>query len=136
MLLVRRNRGTGADCQRGRGNGLAVERDRGSNLVVTLAGQGASAPFIATGSHLDTVPRGGNYDGAADVVPGLLSLLALKANDTKPPRSIKLIALRGEESAWFGKSWTGSHALLGRLRPADLALGRFDIGRPLREYLL
>lgn len=116
-------------------HGLAVERDRGSNLIVTLPGRDPAAPFIATGSHLDTVPRGGNYDGAAGVVAGLLSLLALQASAIQPPRSIKLIALRGEESAWFGKSWIGSHALLGRLRPSDLALRRFDTGRPLRDCL-
>jgi len=115
--------------------GLPVERDRVGNLVVTLAGRNASAPFIATGSHLDTVPRGGNYDGAAGVVAGLLALLAIRESGVKPPRPVKLIALRGEESAWFGKSWIGSHALLGRLKPADLALGRIDTGRPLREYL-
>ena len=116
-----------------REHGLQVERDRVGNLVVTLEGTEREAPFIATGSHLDSVPRGGNYDGAAGVVAGLLALISLK--EAKPRRTIKLIALRGEESAWFGKSWIGSHALLGRLKPADLALGRVDTGRPLRDYL-
>jgi N-carbamoyl-L-amino-acid hydrolase len=118
-----------------REHGLPVERDRVGNLVVTLEGEDREAPFIATGSHLDSVPRGGNYDGAAGVVAGLLALISIKSSGAKPPRTVKLIALRGEESAWFGKSWIGSHALLGRLKPSDLALGRFDTGRPLREYL-
>ena len=116
-------------------NELPVERDRVGNLVVTLEGEDREAPFIATGSHLDSVPRGGNYDGAAGVVAGLLALISIRCSNRRPRRTVKLIALRGEESAWFGKSWIGSHALLGRLRPADLALGRFDTGRPLREYL-
>src|ERR1039458_10149967 len=43
--------------------GLHAERDRVGNLIVTLPGLEPSKPFIATGSHLDSVPRGGNYDG-------------------------------------------------------------------------
>ena len=116
-------------------HGLEVERDRVRNLVVTLPGAAPSAPFVATGSHLDSVPRGGNYDGAAGVVAGLLALLTIKKSGVVPPRTLKLFALRGEESAWFGKSWIGSHALFGRLTEADLALTRFDTGRPLRAYL-
>lgn len=116
-------------------HGLPCERDRVGNLVVTLAGRDPAAPFMATGSHLDSVPRGGNYDGAAGVVAGLLALISMKLSGVTPPRTVKLIALRGEESAWFGKSWIGSHALLGRLKPGELARERVDTGRPLRAYL-
>lgn len=116
-------------------HGLDVQRDRVRNLVVTLPGTDARAPFVATGSHLDTVPRGGNYDGAAGVVAGLLALVSIRLRGIVPPRTLRLIALRGEESAWFGKSWIGSHALFGRLTASDLARKRFDTGRPLRAYL-
>jgi N-carbamoyl-L-amino-acid hydrolase len=116
-------------------HGLAVEHDRARNLVVTLPGRDPAAPFIATGSHLDSVPRGGNYDGAAGVVGGLLALVSLKLGGIVPPRTLKLIALRGEESAWFGKSWIGAHALFGLLTQNDLARPRVDTGRPLRAYL-
>ena len=115
--------------------GLLVEYDRVRNLVVTLPGEDAGKPFMATGSHLDSVPRGGNYDGAAGVVAGLLALIGLRRLGIQPPRTVKLFALRGEESAWFGKSWIGSHALFGLLTEADLARPRFDNGRPLRAYL-
>jgi len=114
--------------------GLHTERDRAGNLVVTLPGREPLQSFIATGSHLDSVPRGGNYDGAAGVVAGLLALICLKRQGIVPPRTIKLFALRGEESAWFGKSWIGSHALFGLLSEADLARTRFDSERPLRDY--
>lgn len=116
-------------------NGLKVERDRARNLVVTLPGRDAAAPFVATGSHLDSVPRGGNYDGAAGVVAGLLALVAMKMLGVTPARTVKLIALRGEESAWFGKSWIGSNALFGLLTEKDLARPRFDTGRLLRACL-
>ena len=116
-------------------NGLEVGHDRARNLIVTLPGQAPHAPFIATGSHLDSVPRGGNYDGAAGVIAGLLALIHLKRKNVTPARTIKLIALRGEESAWFGKSWIGSHALFGLLTESDLARPRYDNQRPLRAYL-
>src|SRR4051812_13159548 len=54
-----------------RAAGLETEHDRAGNLVVTLAGRESEKPFLATGSHLDSVPRGGNYDGAAGVIAGL-----------------------------------------------------------------
>ncbi len=116
-------------------HGFTVEHDRARNLVVTLPGTTPDLPFIATGSHLDSVPRGGNYDGAAGVIAGLLALVCLRRQNLTPARTIKLMALRGEESAWFGKSWIGAHALFGLLNDSDLARPRYDNGRPLRAYL-
>jgi N-carbamoyl-L-amino-acid hydrolase len=118
-----------------RSEGLRVERDAAANLVVTLPGHQDDLPFVAVGSHLDSVPRGGNYDGAAGVVAGLLALTTLRRQNIVPPRTVKLFALRGEESAWFGKSWIGSHALFGLLTAADLAQARADTGRTLGESL-
>jgi N-carbamoyl-L-amino-acid hydrolase len=118
-----------------RAEGLTVERDRAANLAVTLPGQGDKAPFIAIGSHLDSVPCGGNYDGAAGVVAGVLALALLKRGAITPPRTVRVLALRGEESAWFGKSWLGSHALLGLLTATDLAQRRADSGRTLVDHL-
>ena len=55
------------------------------------------------GSHLDAVPQGGNYDGSAGVIAGVVCLARMRAEGVIPPRTLKVIALRGEESAWFGK---------------------------------
>src|SRR5690348_2918143 len=44
--------------------GLAVRRDAAANLVIELPGKDPDAPCIVCGSHLDSVPQGGNYDGA------------------------------------------------------------------------
>jgi len=59
--------------------GLETSRDAGANLVVTLPGSEPDLPFLACGSHLDSVPQGGNFDGAAGVVAGLavLGVIAL-----------------------------------------------------------
>ncbi len=58
--------------------GLEVSIDAIGNLMMTLPGRDRSAPRIIIGSHLDSVPQGGNYDGAAGVVAGLCILSALK----------------------------------------------------------
>ncbi|MDE1967936.1 MAG: Zn-dependent hydrolase [Alphaproteobacteria bacterium] len=102
--------------------GLETGFDAAANLVVTLPGRDADKPFIAIGSHLDSVPQGGNYDGAAGVVAGLLILMRMKAERVVSPRTVKLIAMRGEESAWYGKTCVGSHALFGGLTEQDLML--------------
>jgi beta-ureidopropionase / N-carbamoyl-L-amino-acid hydrolase len=102
--------------------GLPTERDAGANLVVTLEGTEPQLPFLACGSHLDSVPQGGNYDGGAGVVAGLTILAGFKATGLRPRRSLKLFGLRGEESARFGKAYMGSSALFGRLSAADLAV--------------
>ncbi|MGQ0750178.1 MAG: Zn-dependent hydrolase [Betaproteobacteria bacterium] len=115
--------------------GLDVARDGMCNLVISLPGREKSAPFLATGSHLDSVPRGGNYDGAAGVAAGLLALAHLRRLGVAPLRTIKAYALRGEESAWFGTSWIGSRGLFGLITESDLARPRCDNGRSLRDCL-
>lgn len=102
--------------------GLETSFDAAANLVVTLPGRDGDKPFIAIGSHLDSVPQGGNYDGAAGVVAGLLTLMRMKEERIVPPRTVKLIAMRGEESAWYGKTCVGSYALFGGLTEQDLML--------------
>ncbi len=115
--------------------GLRTERDAGANLVVTLQGSEPALPFLACGSHVDSVPQGGNYDGAAGVVAGLVVLAAFKEEGRKPRRTIKLYALRGEESARFGKACVGSNALFGKLTAADLAMQASDTDRTLGECM-
>lgn len=118
-----------------RAAGLSSERDAGANLVVTLPGRDTKLPFIACGSHLDSVPQGGNYDGAAGVIAGLLALRRMRAEGFVPARNIKLLALRGEESAWFGRAYIGSSALFGKLSADDLELPNLVSGRTLIECM-
>jgi N-carbamoyl-L-amino-acid hydrolase len=115
--------------------GLASERDAGANLVVTLLGTEPDLPFLACGSHLDSVPQGGNFDGGAGVIAGLAVLAGLKRDGVVPRRTLKLFALRGEESAWFGKAYMGSSALFGRLTADDLAAPHAVTGRTLADCM-
>jgi N-carbamoyl-L-amino-acid hydrolase len=115
--------------------GLATTRDAAANLVVTLPGTDPTLPAIACGSHLDSVPQGGNFDGAAGVIAGLLALARLRADTATRRRTVRLLALRGEESAAFGRAYIGSSALFGQLSEADLALPHVVTGRSLGDCM-
>jgi beta-ureidopropionase / N-carbamoyl-L-amino-acid hydrolase len=115
--------------------GLVVRTDRAANLVFGLPDTPADAPVAWIGSHIDSVPRGGNYDGLAGVVAGLLCLVERKRKGSRGGLPIEVIAFRGEESAWFGKAYMGSGALLGKLTPADLALKHRSTGESLAECM-
>lgn len=116
-------------------HGLATSWDAAANLVVTVEGRDPNAPFVVCGSHLDSVPQGGNFDGAAGVIAGLLCLIRMRAEGVTPPRTIKVMALRGEESAWFGKAYLGSSALFGQLTQDDLAATNQASGRVLADCM-
>ncbi|KQM75780.1 Zn-dependent hydrolase [Xylophilus sp. Leaf220] len=97
--------------------GFTCSRDRAQNLWMRLADDTRTDPAVVIGSHADSVPRGGNYDGLAGIVAGMLVLAALRGRHADAP-PVRVLALRGEESAWYGKAYIGSLSLLGRL-PAD-----------------
>lgn len=116
-------------------HGLAVERDAAANLVITLPGRDSAAPFFACGSHLDSVPQGGNFDGAAGVVAGLLTLIRMRREGIVPSVPVRVYGLRGEESAWYGRAYTGSKALFGLLSDQDLDARHAAGGRTLRQAM-
>ncbi len=112
--------------------GLACERDAVDNRIIRVPGEPAGSPVLI-GSHLDSVPQGGNFDGLAGVVAGLLVLLHYSRRGQVPPRPIHVLALRGEESAWYGKAYMGSLSLTGQLTTVDLDLKQRETGRTMRE---
>ena len=117
-------------------SGLEVSIDAIGNLSMTLPGRDRSAPRIITGSHLDSVPQGGNYDGAAGVVAGLCAVSAFKEAGVKPGCDISVMGIRAEESAWFDIAYLGSGGAFGLLDPACLSIGRSDNGRSLECTLI
>ena len=112
--------------------GLQVLRDPFGNISMLLPGQDPAAPAVTSGSHLDTVPHGGNYDGLAGVAAGLAVVVAAKAADATVP--LRAIAMRCEESPWYGTAYLGSRLMLGLSTLDDIgSLVRFDNGRTLRQ---
>src|SRR5579864_260050 len=116
--------------------GLEVAVDAIGNLSMTLPGRERDAPRIIIGSHLDSVPQGGNYDGAAGVVAGLGVLSGMRRAAHVPRCDLTVMAIRGEESAWFDVAYIGSAGAFGLLDPASLAIARSDNGRSLEASLL
>ena len=116
-------------------HGLATRYDAAANLVIELPGGATGKPPYWMGSHLDSVPEGGNYDGLAGVIAGLMCLAKAKRLGVPLQRPLAVVGLRGEESAWFGKPYLGSYALFGKLGQRDLERKHRDTGRPLGEYM-
>lgn len=98
--------------------GLAVRVDAVGNIIARWEVPGGEKAAVATGSHLDTVPNGGAFDGGAGVVCSLGAVKLLKEADFNPIRPIEVICFRSEESSRFGVSTIGSKAMSGLLDPA------------------
>lgn len=81
---------------------------------------GWSGPIITSGSHVDTVPDGGRFDGALGTVLGLELVADLGAGDPPPGARPALLVCAAEEAPRFGAGTIGSRLLVGRLSPADL----------------
>lgn len=115
--------------------GLEHRTDAIGNLYVTLPGRDRNTPVLLTGSHLDSVPHGGNYDGAAGVLAGLYMLDELSSGPT-PPCDVTLMVIRAEEMIWFPEHYLGSRAAFGLL-PKDTPdrVRRSDTGRTLGEHM-
>jgi N-carbamoyl-L-amino-acid hydrolase len=116
--------------------GLEVSIDAIGNLMMTLPGRDRSAQRIIIGSHLDSVPQGGNYDGAAGVVAGLCVVSALERAGVDPRCDVSVMGIRAEESAWFDIAYLGSGGAFGLLDPACLSIPRSDTGRSLESTLI
>ncbi len=117
-----------------RAEGIHTHFDGAANLVLSLPG-GGDAPALWIGSHLDSLPQSGNYDGLAGVIAGLLCLVRQNREGLTLARAFKVIGFVGEESVWFGKGYTGSSAMWGRLTLEDLALASRNSGRTLAQCL-
>jgi N-carbamoyl-L-amino-acid hydrolase len=116
--------------------GLEIARDAALNLYMTLPGRDRTAPVLLMGSHLDSVPQGGNYDGAAGVTAGLAALAALRRAGIVPSTDLAVMAIRAEEAAWFDGSYLGSNAAFGLLPTAQYdTIRRSDSGRSLAEHM-
>ena len=95
--------------------GLAVEADNNGNLWAWWGDTRENA--IATGSHLDSVPDGGGYDGALGVVSALAAVEMLKDKNFYPERAVVLALFTEEEGARFRVPCLGSRLMTGAIDP-------------------
>jgi allantoate deiminase len=97
--------------------GAHVRHDEAGNVLGRFGGAGAA---ILVGSHLDSVPEGGRYDGALGVVVAVEAMEALAAARVRLERPVEIVGWADEEGARFGIGLFGSLAAFGRL-PAGAA---------------
>mgnify|MGYP001245090806 FL=1 len=115
---------------------LQITHDYAGNLYMTLPGKDREAPSIVIGSHMDSVPHGGNYDGAAGVIMGMAPLHRLRHEAWQPKQDITVMAIRAEELVWFPTPYAGSRMAFGLLPPEDYdSLKRSDTGRSLADHI-
>lgn len=106
--------------------GLSRTQDRAGNLWAWWGDPDAAGPGVATGSHLDSVPDGGAFDGPLGVVSAFAAVDQLRAEGHQPSRPIGIACFADEEGARFGLACSGSRLLAGALN-ADRAAALTDI---------
>jgi beta-ureidopropionase / N-carbamoyl-L-amino-acid hydrolase len=99
-----------------RARGLSVELDRNGNQWAWL-GDPAAGDAVVTGSHLDSVPDGGAFDGPLGVVSAFAALDELRARGARPNRPLGVVSFGDEEGARFGLACVGSRLTAGALGP-------------------
>ncbi|MBB3127995.1 allantoate deiminase [Paenibacillus rhizosphaerae] len=99
--------------------GLEVRYDRAGNLYGRLPGTRPDLPVVLTGSHVDTVRVGGNYDGAAGIAAGIAALSYLKRRFGTPVRTLEVVSFCEEEGSRFPLTYWGSGSIEGRYRIGD-----------------
>jgi beta-ureidopropionase / N-carbamoyl-L-amino-acid hydrolase len=82
--------------------GMTVRTDAAGNLIGHYAGLAKAAPALATGSHIDTVPSGGCYDGVLGVLAGIEVVRTLRERDLRLKHPIEVIVFTDEESSMIG----------------------------------
>ncbi len=82
--------------------GMTVRTDAAGNLIGTYAGTVEDAPALATGSHIDTVPSGGCFDGVLGVLAGIEVVRTLRENNLRLNHPIEVIVFTDEESTMIG----------------------------------
>jgi N-carbamoyl-L-amino-acid hydrolase len=94
---------------------LDVEQDQNSNIWAHWGPRGDDT--IATGSHLDSVPGGGAFDGPLGVASALSAVAALRADGFVPRRPLAVVAFAEEEGSRFGVACLGSRLATGTIDP-------------------
>lgn len=97
--------------------GCDVVVDQVGNIYARRPGRQADAPAVATGSHLDTQPHGGKFDGIYGVLAGLEVVRTLNDHGVETELPIDVIVWTNEEASRFHPPLTGSSAFIGNLTP-------------------
>ncbi|OAS18812.1 M20 family metallo-hydrolase [Methylobacterium platani] len=105
----------------GRSLGLEPFTDAAANLFLRLPGRRPDLPPVMAGSHIDSQPTGGRFDGAFGVLAALEAVEAIRAAGLVPERPIEVVAFTNEEGSRFAPGMTGSDLFTGARAMAEVA---------------
>lgn len=108
--------------QRMQAVGLATRIDAGGNLIGRRAGKSRPLSTLMIGSHSDSVPSGGRFDGMAGVAVGIAIARSLYVSGIELEHSLEIVDYLAEEPSEFGLSCVGSRAMAGELMAEHLTL--------------
>jgi len=100
--------------------GMEVEYDDVGNLYGTILGTEEPEKVIATGSHVDTVVKGGRLDGQLGIMSGYLSIKKLIEEEGKPKKSLRLLSMAEEEGSRFPYAFWGSKNIFGEAKREEV----------------
>ncbi|MCM3241962.1 M20 family metallo-hydrolase [Cytobacillus firmus] len=114
--------------------GLTVTADGAGNVFGRLEGN-TEGPSIASGSHVDSVPNGGHFDGPLGVLSALEVVESWKETGYIPEKPYEVVIFSDEEGSRFKSSLTGSRAFMGQLKPEEMDSLRDENGKSFRDVL-
>lgn len=115
--------------------GLEVRWDGAGNVIGRLAGKDNKAPAIVSGSHVDSVPNGGHFDGVLGVLSALEVVEAWIETGYTPEKPYEVVIFSDEEGSRFNSGLTGSEAMMGKINIEEkLQLTDFD-GKSFEDVL-
>jgi N-carbamoyl-L-amino-acid hydrolase len=116
-------------------HGLQVSQDSIGNLFLRYPGRDPRLAPLLTGSHLDSQPSGGRFDGAYGVLAGLEAVAALASAGVRPARCIDVVAWSNEEGGRFAPGAMGSQVYAGVRTLNDMLPSRDPSGVALGDAL-
>ncbi|WP_111639105.1 Zn-dependent hydrolase [Marinomonas shanghaiensis] len=106
--------------------GCSVEVDKIGNIFARRAGTNNDLPAVGTGSHLDTQPTGGKFDGVFGVLSGVEVLRTLHENNIETPTAMEFSVWTNEEGSRFQPAMQGSGTYVGRF-DLETELNKTDV---------
>jgi len=100
--------------------GLAARIDNFGNLIGRMEGRNPDAPVLMLGSHIDSQPYGGRFDGTVGVLGALEAAQTMRERGLRPEMPIEVVAFCDEEGCRFNKGLFGVRGILGRLEEGEL----------------
>ncbi|RSK23934.1 Zn-dependent hydrolase [Bacillus sp. HMF5848] len=115
--------------------GLEVREDGAGNIFGRCTGTVLTLPAIMSGSHLDSVPNGGHFDGPLGVIAALEVVEAWRTNGYKPARTFEVVVFSDEEGARFNGGLLGSQAMMGQVNRDEITRLVDIEGQPFSDVI-